>query len=1643
MAMSRRTPLPWALPLALALLSSPSAHGAAPPQTQELSSQELASARQRLHVALIKSRSAELVASPVMDVERDRPVHEKVQALGADLAGLFSVKDPRVARGVFGNDRPLLDAIGAVYADARYVNYLPPIPAEFQRILGVAQVDQAIAQTRTEEAQYTGKDLTPKQQKALAALQKREQALAALARKIQAASTEGDLQASLGTLAHYFESASPAGPGQAGPDGTRGRYGLKPAPPATAKTPALPALPALAAAKALPVSQGSNFLPSLKLAVDALKSSFPLPVNVSALAQSAAGASVRHEATRAWAALDGMDSNCRARSKQVSAADCARVGELLAQYGSISAALRDSRSRGDAAGYYQAELLEGRWQSDADAFLRDYFQRWASGQYEQHSDFERMAAGFSKTQMAGFCAGLASPAAVGLTAAPVAQWIGKNYPGISKTDLALKAAKMQVEGGLYCAGKVMKPVGVVLSPITNTASSAYYHAAGALSVNIGNGKKTLATIYRGYGLLAKEFGMDKTAKWLQGQSNSWAAGGADDVSYGVATMMQSKWTMMPREWYLQAGGPTVDDPTGQKGARQVEDDLKMFAVNSLREKWGDALPAAAYLGLVNRDPTRAEVVDAVKNGAGGLNGAMKMALDDAARSWDTGGWGGKFKAGGLWTMVTAVKAGDMAAQSLAFAGVGGLLGTAASEAGAASNITKVANIYKVTAEVGKYPFYVGLVEGGEQTIKAAAAGDTRAVMEGTSELASAGLNLGLGVFAKEPVRAKTVEPKYADDVLVAAGAKPDEQFLRDRSILEGPKELVPAEARAGAAVRAPARAPVAAEGIKTIDGSRRDAFKVNGAEVRKVGAGGSKDVLVHPDDPSLVVKVFLNSSVDPAMSASEMRFERTRAALLEKAGAGPRTVSSGLAQGDGGVRGYMIQERVINGADLETMTPIKLAQLKDLFGRLTEARLKVDVDTGNFAQNILVGETPSPPGLRAWVVDAAPVEQVPGRTLGERFSGKDPLRDYYDGLYKRFAKQMWSQSPPDSPAAQIALAALDGKVTRAGASQERGPARAGGSEPEKTDRAQAPTREDNVEVLKFAESRLNDEELAEWRRVKQNVVSELAADGYKPEKIVTELDDLAGSFHQMVMMAAHDPEGYSGRMADALRARLASETAREALVDKGYDPKRVENWVRRSYNGMATLNAEQAAGEAQRQFDAIDRVVAEAKRLRKQGDNDGVLRLAQGIEQTDPAIADYLKPWKNDAFGKVYRAAMVGKNSAYGDNLVERLNADADGRVDAYYRTANVLKQKGPSCGIHALYNIVGSYLHGTGEPLPDYASFERAVQKELGPQWGGKVIGKDIGMTPGDLMKAARAAGLDSRQIELLPKSQEQFDALLASREGAAWLSIAFRESHGLGKTESANHAVFVGEKWVDSKGQTWYTVADSNGGPNDVAYYTWDQLGPRLKAIVLLKPAEPGMLAQRVGTFAYGARPPPPKYALSAKLPGPDSPSQAQRAYWGLAAEDPYFAAEVYRANRGIFSSVQEVRDYAKGRLKVIDGNLVNYEVPQRVLEPKRTFEASPKHEEGAWGTPNPFDAEASQALLDGAIPSAKKANSQALYNIQDGRVIVFRITNGATYHGYELPPADFPSRLPSDVLKAFRAMGKINDAEYKKLLKGQPIR
>lgn len=174
--------------------------------------------------------------------------------------------------------------------------------------------------------------------------------------------------------------------------------------------------------------------------------------------------------------------------------------------------------------------------------------------------------------------------------------------------------------------------------------------------------------------------------------------------------------------------------------------------------------------------------------------------------------------------------------------------------------------------------------------------------------------------------------------------------------------------------------------VQTVDVSAGK-YAVNGLPARDLGSGNSKDVVLHPQDPDLVVKVFHGRWLE---SLPEKRLEQSQIALLAPSRLTPKMVDQGAVLVGGKPTGYIVQEKV-QGLTLERPTATKLAEVRKLFDKLIKARLEVvDADKPlKMRDNIMVGSTKSD-GWGAYLVD-------PDVVKSQR--SEKELRAFYDGVY--------------------------------------------------------------------------------------------------------------------------------------------------------------------------------------------------------------------------------------------------------------------------------------------------------------------------------------------------------------------------------------------------------------------------------------------------------------------------------------------------------------------------------------------------------------------------------------------------------------------------------------------------------------------
>lgn len=1424
----------------------------------------LAGFKSEFEIERIRSDIGALLASP--DADPKGATHDRLQELSGDLSKLFGEKtDPEALGAFLRSDRAFIASLSSIYADARYASRLPPLPDWFQRELALVQVGEAMEQNQKQIAQLDAKGtLTGPQRKALEGARQRIQALNQVAVQLQGAAGAGDMHAALASLSRYFENAAPgSGVSTSGAAATSGAK----TPPARSSVPgkrpavSAPAPPPPKAGAVRPAPLGSSYLPSLRMSLDALQASFPMPADASALAQAASAQRIRHQASRVWSALYGMTEQCRvkeaggadcakvtslygqkdcASARQLAAADCRQASEILGERKEISQAMNAALAAKQADAYHAGLLRLGAWNERAEAFLRQYLQKWMEAQNR--------------------------PGAVG-------RFLEKH-----KTT-----------------GKVVGVVGEGLGYLGDSGLTATYHLWGVEGVAVGKYYQAQAAIGRAYAKLYRFLGADQVAGFTEEVARRMEQDGRNTVTYGVATMMQSRWAR--RDWMYAASSDAT------------RDDLRTFATAHMQERWGAALPAAAYLGFADREPTDNSVIAAVREGAGGIKGGVRFMMDEAAHEWSAGGSAGKVKAGGLMALVGTIKAGEFVGQMLGFEGIGAAAGALAKTrpmVGLATAVEGTSAYQKaaaLTARVGQRPLgaaglsvarnsghivalspmAVGAADGIEKTAEAllhqSGEARVRTLVEAVPETIVSGAMLGAGLYRIGAQARGAYQSTKARSEFLAADPKFQEAVLGAM----GEPAALPAALEASARVGE----------VKAIGRLGPEDFVVDGRPTHKVGSGGIKEVLAHPEDADYVVKMF-KPTRERGGSLSNKRYEANLAAALEEAEfSGPHTAASGAAVYNGKETvGWMVQERV-RGSDLSQPTPIKIQKVGELFDNMVRHRLKI-VDTVKLRENLMVGETVSHPDLKAYVIDADIVQRVPERALLDRMLGKpDPLRAHYDDLLRQFGQGL---RHPD--------------YVKEFASPVHRDAGTGFSGPPPATPPETPTRTLSEKAMALRES-LPPEQQAAWAGFKTEVLRSLEAEGYPPERaaeILTRVEGGEGGA-PLVKNALLKPEATANALTTAIRFKLVAEAVKSRLIGEGESETRLNYWLRQQRNREALLGLgpEEARLLIKEQFAEIDRAAVVAKELAVAKDYDGLLRFVENVEETRPGVAPYLKTWKNLALKKTYERAT---HSWVADEKVAGAYSDAQkaGRIETFYRTENLECQAGPSCAIHAVYNIVASHLSEQGAEPPGYGPFEDAFVRRLLPLTKGRGrVGWDTGTSPKEVEIVARDMGLRAEQIASIPQDQAAFDALLRSREGAAYASIRYAEADPVRGKAAQNHAVFIGEKWTDAKGRTWYSVADSNGNPGDLAHYTWEGLRRRLNFMVLLKPEDPAVFQAKIFEFARSERGPPG--ARTASVTEDESPVE-----WGRVASDPDYARATMRRFPGTFTSQTEFYDYAR---------------------------------------------------------------------------------------------------------------------------------
>jgi len=331
------------------------------------------------------------------------------------------------------------------------------------------------------------------------------------------------------------------------------------------------------------------------------------------------------------------------------------------------------------------------------------------------------------------------------------------------------------------------------------------------------------------------------------------------------------------------------------------------------------------------------------------------------------------------------------------------------------------------AQVGEVPSLSPSVGGGQAGIGA--------VQPGTSLAAPSAPKIGLGaatvlpsvVLPKASISARPVQAKVVAAPLEAPKAVPKTADQQLKAVSRGAAEITRSigEGSAGAeqgqasltrlyessAKSAPQAAPVfgGSAAPRASKGLRRSDWNIGGRRIQYLAGGGFKDVLIHPDDPELLLTLFSQAGSEGGGSRIERDRELSRRVPLERQGLSPKVTAKGALEVQDGNRlrtvHYLVQERV-RGSTLREAGREELALVRALFEKLIESRIKLE-DRVRMADNIMVGSTRSGKARRAFVVDAGEAESVPAPSLMDRLLGRpDPLRTYYDEVYKDLARSL-------------------------------------------------------------------------------------------------------------------------------------------------------------------------------------------------------------------------------------------------------------------------------------------------------------------------------------------------------------------------------------------------------------------------------------------------------------------------------------------------------------------------------------------------------------------------------------------------------------------------------------------------------------
>lgn len=374
------------------------------------------------------------------------------------------------------------------------------------------------------------------------------------------------------------------------------------------------------------------------------------------------------------------------------------------------------------------------------------------------------------------------------------------------------------------------------------------------------------------------------------------------------------------------------------------------------------------------------------------------------------------------------------------------------------------------------------------------------------------------------------------------------------------------------------------------------------------------------------------------------------------------------------------------------------------------------------------------------------------------------------------------------------------------------------------------------------EPRLNPEQTAAWLDFRRDFSSELEFEGYKPNAIAKMINQQAAKNPGIVLDLASPTkrDAYEFWFKFEVASRLLRQRAtRELMKEEKFTKTDIAAWFRRN------RRLEWGSEDLRR----LKRQIQNELELTR-GRYEDVLRKEAQLRMVRPGMVKGLQGAANIVRREIRLRAMGKRSSRSPDMRMKHEIADLRGDVSRYSRLKNIMRQKGPACAVHALHNILSSLMEERGIPPPSYAKFAAAVRRLFG-----RKIGLKRGLWPEESARAAELLGLKAVAVSPMPENAAEFEQLLASGQGAAYLVFRAHESEGR-KDKSTSHVVFVGERWVARDGKNrvtkvYYSVADSNGAAGAIANYTWPEIKPMLLEMMLLKPADEAKFPVQVARF------------------------------------------------------------------------------------------------------------------------------------------------------------------------------------------------